>query len=166
MTGSRHHDMGIVVAGAYHFAVWSPLMTIEIVIAEDHGLVRAGLRMLLGCDPNFRVVGEADNGYAALKLVEQLSPHVLLTDIGMPGLSGIELAAKLRSQGSPTRVLIVSVFEDQERVNQAIAAGAAGYLPKRAMETELSRAIHVVFCGGTYLPTCLRKDQAPSYAKR
>ncbi len=123
------------------------------------------MRLLLGCDPDLRVVGEADNGYAALKLVEQLSPHVLLADIGMPGLSGIELAEKLRSRGSATRVLIVSVFEDRERVTQAIAAGAAGYLPKRAMEDELSRAVHVVFCGGTYLPTCLRKDHAAPGAR-
>jgi DNA-binding NarL/FixJ family response regulator len=131
-------------------------VAISILIADDHGLVRAGLRLILGCEPNFEVVGEADNGYAAFKLVDTLKPSVLLADISMPGLTGIQLAAKLCEAGSATRVIIVSMHDDVATIRAALEAGAAGYVPKRALEAELCKAISVVSCGGRYVAAGLR----------
>ncbi len=131
-------------------------MTTSILIADDHGLVRAGLRSLLEREADFQVVGEADNGYAALGLVSKLHPDLLLVDIGMPGPGGPELVASLRSREPATHVLIVSMHEDLGLVRQVMAAGASGYLTKRVAEAELIRAIRVIMCGGTYLTPSLR----------
>ncbi len=125
-------------------------MVTRIVIADDHGLVRSGLRMLVNSEPDLRVVGEAEDGHCALRLAEELGPEILLADISMPGPSGIELAAELRSRVPATRVLIVSMHEDQCLVKNAVLAGAAGYVTKRALEGELIKAIHIVAKGGAY----------------
>ncbi len=126
-------------------------MAVSILIADDHGLVRAGLRMILECEPSFQIVGEVDNGYAALKFVETLNPDVLLADITMPGMSGIELTAKLCERGSTTRVILVSMHDDPAIIQAALAAGAAGYVPKRALEAELYKAVCVVASGRRYV---------------
>jgi DNA-binding NarL/FixJ family response regulator len=131
-------------------------LTVNILIADDHGLLRAGLRSLLNAESDLRVVGEAPDGNTALTLVHQLEPDVLLADISMPGASGIEVARTLRQQMSDTRVLIVSMHEDEGIVREAMAAGAVGYLPKRAAETELISAIRTIVKGSTYVPAALQ----------
>jgi DNA-binding NarL/FixJ family response regulator len=102
------------------------------------------------------VIGEAQDGYQALELVEQLQPDLLLADISMPGPTGIEIAARFCRMGCPTRVLVVSVYEDATLVAQAMAAGARGYLAKRSVENELVGAVRAVSCGGTYVHSEMR----------
>jgi two-component system, NarL family, response regulator NreC len=140
-------------------------MSITIVVADDHGLIRAGLRALLSGEPDMRVIGEAPDGCEALKLVEQLQPDLLLADICMPGPSGIEIAAELARRGCATRVLVVSVYEDATLVARALAAGARGYLAKRGIEAELLSAVRTVNSGGTYIHSEVR-GIAPAEAAR
>lgn len=135
-------------------------MTTNIVIADDHGLVRAGLRMLLNGEPDFCVVGEAEDGQSALRIVGELEPDVLIADVSMPPPTGIELAALLRSRESATRVLIVTMHEDHALAMEAKQAGAAGYLTKRSLEAELSAAVRAVAPGGSYWQLDAESGQA------
>ncbi len=127
-------------------------MPITIVIADDHGLVRAGLRNLLNAEAGFHVIGEAADGDSALGLAGKLQPDILLADLSMPGADGIEIARALRAQASATRVMLVTMHEDDGLVREASAAGARGYISKRAAEAELIRAVRVVASGGEWLP--------------
>ena len=126
-------------------------MSLKILIADDHGVLRAGLRALLNTDPNFQVIGEASDGAEALRLAQDLRPDVVLADISMPGLSGIEIARRLRESLPSTRVLILTVHEDKSLLREAIQAGAAGYILKRAVESELIDAIRAVARGELYV---------------
>ena len=126
-------------------------MPLRILIADDHGVLRAGLRALLNTDPNFQVVGEAHDGSEALRQALDLRPDVVLADISMPGLSGIEIARQLREPLPSTCVLILTVHEDKSLLREAIQAGAAGYILKRAVESELIDAIRAVARGDLYV---------------
>jgi two-component system, NarL family, response regulator NreC len=126
-------------------------VSISIILVDDHSVIRAGLRSLLNVEPDLQVVGEAGDGHTALRLVEQLRPDVLLADISMPGPTGIEIAAALQKQASQTLVLIVSMYDDPALAAEAIAAGAKGYLTKRAIEQELIKAIRRICAGQTYI---------------
>lgn len=142
-------------------------MAIRILIADDHGVLRAGLRALLNAEPDLEVVGEAADGNEALRLVEKLRPDVLLLDISMPGPGGIEVTRRVKRAQPDTRVLILTVHEDEGLLREAIRAGAAGYIVKRAVESELINAIHAVWRGDLYvhpaMTRALLKDlQAPA----
>ncbi|MGD8866860.1 MAG: response regulator transcription factor [Gemmatimonadales bacterium] len=126
-------------------------MPIRVLIADDHGILRAGLRSLLDSASETEVVGEARDGEEALRLAKELRPDVLLVDISMPGASGIEIARRLRGTLPETRVLILTVHEDQSLIREAIRAGAAGYIIKRAVESELFNAIAAVQRGELYV---------------
>jgi len=126
-------------------------MAIRILIADDHGVLRAGLRALLNAEPDLEVVGEAADGNEALRLVEKLHPDVLLLDISMPGPGGIEVTRRVKRTLPDTRVLILTVHEDEGLLREAIRAGAAGYIVKRAVESELINAIHAVWRGDLYV---------------
>jgi DNA-binding NarL/FixJ family response regulator len=126
-------------------------MPISVVIADDHGVLRGGLRALLKAESDLEVIGEAADGYVALTLVSALHPDVLLADISMPGPSGIDIAAKLHKDASPTRVLILTMHEDGSLLNEAMRAGAAGYIVKRAVEADLINAIRIVAAGGEFV---------------
>lgn len=126
-------------------------MSLRILIADDHGVLRAGLRALLNTDLNFQVIGEASDGAEALRLAQALSPDVVLADISMPGLSGIEIARQLHQSLPATSVLILTVHEDKSLLREAIQAGAAGYILKRAVESELIDAIRAVARGDLYV---------------
>lgn len=140
-------------------------MTIKILIADDHGVLRAGLRALLNAEPDLQVVDEAADGPEALSLIQKLRPDVVLLDIGLPGLSGIEVTRRLQKTAPTVRVLILTVHEDESLLLEAIRAGAAGYIVKRAVESELIDAIRTVWRGNQYvhpamIPTLL-KDLSP-----
>jgi two-component system, NarL family, response regulator NreC len=130
-------------------------LTVSIIIADDHGLLRAGLASLLNSEPDLQVIAEAADGDTALDLAKELRPDVLLADISMPGASGIEIARALRTAAPGTRVLIVTMHEDLGLVREAISEGAAGYLIKRAAQEELLTAVRTVAKGDTYLPPAL-----------
>jgi len=126
-------------------------MAIQILIADDHGVLRAGLRALLESEPDMQVVGEAADGREALRLVDELRPEILLLDVSMPGIDGIDTARQLKKSHPKTRVLILTMHEDVVLAREALQAGASGYLIKRAVESELISAIHAVARGDMYL---------------
>lgn len=140
-------------------------MPIRILIADDHGLLRAGLRALLNAEPDLQVVDEAADGPAALSMIQKLRPDVVLLDIGLPGLSGIEVTRRLQKTLPKIRVLILTVHEDESLLREAIRAGAAGYIVKRAVESELIDAIRAVWRGNQYvhpaMTHALLRDLAP-----
>lgn len=124
---------------------------ISLVIADDHTLVREGTRRILEREPDLEVVGEAGTGEEAARLVAQLSPDVLVMDLRMPGWNGIETTERMRARGAPTRVLMVSAYDDDEYVAAALRAGVAGYLPKTAPAARLVDAVRQVHAGHVVL---------------
>lgn len=122
---------------------------IRVLVADDHMIVRTGIRHVLESEPGFEVVGEAANGADALSLAAELLPDVVVLDISMPDVSGLELAARLRATGG-TRVLILSMHNNAEYVLESVRAGAHGYLLKDTAATELRTAIRAVCQGESY----------------
>ena len=130
---------------------------IRVLLADDHALVRAGIRLLLEKLPDIEVVAEASDGREAIRLVEQHEPRVVLTDVAMPFLNGLEVTRRLAKTFPNVRVLILSMYSDEEHVYLALRAGAAGYLIKGAAREELQLAIRAVARGDTYLSPPLTK---------
>ena len=128
-------------------------MTIKlrIALADDHHLIRSGLKLLLGSNETLSIVGEASDGTSALLLVEQLQPDILLLDLAMPGMDGLECLRELKRRDLPTRVIVLSMFEDENYVLAAMSAGAQGYVQKSAIDTELFQAIDNVAAGRLHL---------------
>ena len=126
-------------------------MSIRILIADDHGVLRAGLRALLGAESDLEVVGEAADGEETLRLADNEVPEVILLDVSMPGMSGIEITRRLKDLLPDVRVLILTVHEDESLLQEAMRAGAAGYIVKRAVESELIDAIRAVSRGDLYV---------------
>lgn len=124
---------------------------IRILIADDHAILRAGIRALLQLHPDFQIVGEASHGHEALVQAQALKPDVVLMDIGMPGMDGLAATREIVSACPNTRVLILTQHENREYVLPALKAGAAGYVLKRAPDDSLVRAIREVHAGGVYL---------------
>jgi DNA-binding NarL/FixJ family response regulator len=131
------------------------MQPITVVIAEDHTLVREGTRAILAQDPELAVVGEADRGDSAVQLLRRLRPDVALIDLRLAGLSGIDVVRRASADGLPTRVLILSAFDDEEYVDAALEAGAAGYLVKTIPSAELLAAVHRAVAGETVLQPAL-----------
>ena len=123
---------------------------ISILLADDHTLVRAGIRALIEQLPAVKVVGEAKDGREALRLVKEHKPDLILMDVAMPGLNGLEATARVSKEFPDVRVIILSMYANEEYVREAINAGAAGYLVKRSAATELERAITAVARGEKY----------------
>jgi len=124
---------------------------IRILIADDHAVVRSGLRGLLGGDPELEVVGEASNGTEAQRLVEELKPDTVLLDINMPPENGIATTTRLKAAHPDLVVLILTMHEDEVLLHEALRAGAAGYVIKRAEESEILQAIHATHRGDIYV---------------
>ncbi len=143
-------------------------MAISILIADDHGLIRVGLRALLQEVEEIVIVGEAEDGYTALQRIAELKPNIVLLDISLPGLSGIEVARQVRDISPTTRVLMLTVHEDEGMLRESIRAGAHGYILKRAVDSDLIQAIRVVSQGHMYiypsLTSALVKDLSPHAA--
>jgi two-component system response regulator NreC len=132
-------------------------MAVDILLADDHGVLRAGLRALLNSEADLDVVGEAASGDEALRLAAELRPGIVLLDLNMPGPGGIEVTRQLREVLPETRVLVLTVHEDEGLLREAIDAGASGYIIKRAVESELINAIRAVARGELYIhPTMTR----------
>lgn len=123
---------------------------IRVLVADDHMIVRTGIRHVLESDSGFEVVGEAANGPETLSLAAQLEPDVVVLDISMPGESGLKLAAQLRAGTPERRVLILSMHDNAEYVLESVRAGANGYLLKDTAATELRSAIRAVCRGESY----------------
>jgi DNA-binding NarL/FixJ family response regulator len=126
-------------------------MTIRIVLADDHAILRAGLRSLLESQPGFTVVGEADNGRQALRLAAEKTPDLVLMDVSMPDLNGIDAARQLRSDHPGVRVLALSMYSNRQFIEGMLAAGVSGYLLKDCVMDELIDALRTVARGQTYL---------------
>src|SRR5688572_22712449 len=139
---------------------------IRVLLADDHTLVRAGIRGLLASLAGVEVIGEAGDGHEALRLAETLRPDVLLLDIGMPGMNGLEAAARLAKLDPAIRVIILSMHMSEEYVLQALRAGAAGYLLKGADVAELQVAVRAVARGETYLSPAVSKRVVDDYVSR
>jgi DNA-binding NarL/FixJ family response regulator len=128
----------------------------RILLVDDHALVRAGIRALLETLPRTEVVGETGDGLEAVRLAGELAPDVILLDITLPGLNGLEVAARVARLGAGTRVLMLSMHASPEYAARAFAAGAAGYLNKDAAFDELATALESILAGRRYL--CLAVD--------
>ncbi len=138
----------------------------RVLIADDHAIVRAGLRALLAEDAAFELVGEAAGGYEAIELVEKTNPEVLILDLSMPDLDGISVTRKIKPQFPALKILILTLHEDEALLKEAIKAGAAGYILKRAAEAELISAIRTILRGDLYVDpamvrSLLEESQSP-----
>jgi len=127
------------------------MMAIKIVLADDHQIVRHGLRTLLGREPDMKVLAEADNGRTALRLIKELHPDVVIMDISMPDLNGIEATRQVRDESPGVKVIALSMHSDSLFVLNMLKAGASGYLLKDCALEELVKAIRIVMNGKTYL---------------
>jgi DNA-binding NarL/FixJ family response regulator len=139
---------------------------IRVLLADDHALVRAGIRALLQNLAGIEVVGEADDGREALRLIDELRPDVVLMDIAMPGLNGLEAAARVAKEFPDVRVIMLSMHANEEYVLQALRSGAAGYLLKGARTAELELAVTAVARGETYLSPAASKHVVLGYVQR
>ena len=124
--------------------------TIRVVLADDHVFVRDGIKSLLENEANIEVVGEATDGLEALKIVATEQPDLLILDIRMPNLTGIEVVEKLRNQNNFVKIVMLSMHESEEYVLKSIKAGADGYLLKGSSKEEFLKAVHTVANGGKY----------------
>jgi DNA-binding NarL/FixJ family response regulator len=139
---------------------------IRVLLADDHSLVRAGIRSLLGAMAEVEVVGEASSGEEALELAARARPDVVLMDIAMKGMTGLDAAALLRERLPEIRVVILSMHSGEEYVLQALRAGAAGYLLKDAATGELELALRSVMRGESWLSPAVSRQVVEGYVQR
>jgi two-component system, NarL family, response regulator NreC len=131
---------------------------IRVLLADDHAIVRDGVRLILNAQSDMEVVGEASNGDEALDLARTLKPDLVLMDIGMPGVNGLEATKLLKQTQPPLHILILTMHDDEDYFFRILAAGASGYVLKGAGSDELLSAIRAVMQGGVYLyPTMAKK---------
>ncbi len=123
---------------------------IKVLIAEDHNVVREGLKILIGADHSLEIAGEATDGPAAVRMAKKLQPDVVVMDLAMPRGNGLEAARNICRDVPETRVLVLSAYQDEETVQRALATGAAGYMTKHSAADELLTAIHEVGEGRPY----------------
>jgi two-component system, NarL family, response regulator NreC len=126
-------------------------VTIRVLIVDDHAIVRAGLRAVLKGEPGMELVGEATNGEEAIQISQVVNPDVIVLDLNMPGLSGIQVTRLIKQEQPEVRILILTVHEDEALLREAIRAGASGYIIKHAAENELISAIHSVMLDDIYI---------------
>jgi DNA-binding NarL/FixJ family response regulator len=141
-------------------------MTIKVAIADDQAMVRAGFRMIVGSQTDMEVAGEAGDGQGAIDLVRRERPDVILMDIRMPRMDGIAATRTITGAGTPTRVVILTTYELDEYVFDALAAGASAFLLKAAPPEDLIRAIRVVASGDALLAPSVTRRLIEEFAKR
>lgn len=138
-------------------------MTIRVLLADDHGVVREGLRMLLNAQPDLTVVGEAADGYDAVRQSLKLRPDLAVIDIAMPGLNGIEAARHIHEELPETQTIILSMYISNEHIYRALEAGARGYVLKEAAGEELIQAIRTVYGGERHLSLKISDELIADY---
>jgi DNA-binding NarL/FixJ family response regulator len=132
---------------------------VTIVLAEDHKMVRQGIRSLLETEKDFCIVGEAENGLEAVRMVSNLLPDVLVTDLGMDGMNGLEVTKKVRDYCPKTKTIILSMHGNDAFVREAIKSGARGYVLKESTYDDLVAAIRIGLSGGYYLSPPLTREK-------
>lgn len=137
----------------------------RVLLADDHALVRAGIRALLSAIEGVDVIAETGNGLEALRVIQDLRPDIVLLDVTMPGLSGLEVLEESKKLFPDLRVIILTVHDAAEYAMQALRAGAAGYLPKSAAADELQLAIEIVSRGETYVSGEVSRRTLLEYSK-
>jgi DNA-binding NarL/FixJ family response regulator len=139
--------------------------TIRVLLADDHAVVRAGLKAMIDSQTGMQVIGEAGDGPATVAMTADLDPDVVVVDVSMPGLSGAEVAAKLKELSPARKILALTVHEDKAYLRMMLEAGAAGYVLKRAAADELVHAIRAVSGGGTYLDPAMAGDVVSTFVR-
>jgi len=139
---------------------------IKLLLADDHAVVRSGLRMLLEAQPDMEIIGEAENGRETIEKVRTLQPDVVLMDIEMPGMNGIEATRQIKENMPKTAVLALTMYEDDQYFFEMLKAGAAGYIPKRAAPDALVNAIHTVQRGEVFLYPSMAAYLVEDYLQR
>ena len=138
---------------------------IRILLVDDHAILRDGIRSLLEKDPQLKVVGEAGDGRAAIEMTRQLQPDIVLMDVAMPLLNGLEATAQIKQSHPKSKVLILSMYDYESYIRQALAAGAAGYMLKDANSQELIDAIHCVHQGEAVLSPAITRLVIEDYLR-
>jgi DNA-binding NarL/FixJ family response regulator len=126
------------------------MANIRVLLVDDHGLLRKGVRSVLAQDPEIVVLAEASDGLDAVRLAEELSPDVVVLDIAMPGLNGLDAAVQIGRKTKRTAIIVLSMYSDEEYLIRAVAAGVRGYLLKDSAEPDLVRAVRAVASGKTF----------------
>jgi two-component system, NarL family, response regulator NreC len=142
------------------------MKTIRVLLADDHNLIRAGLRLVVSQQPDFAVAGEAENGRQAVALAEQLKPDVVVMDIKMPDLNGIEACQQIRDALPQTEVVMLSMHSDEAYVLRALKAGARAYLLKDSAEADLARAIRAAAEGKSFFSPAVGKVLLEDYMRK
>jgi two-component system, NarL family, response regulator NreC len=132
-------------------------MTTRLLLVDDHAVVRSGLRMLLENEPEIEIVGEANNAHEAIEAATKLKPNLILMDIGLPDLSGIDATREIKKRFPDISIVALTIHEDEEYFFKMLEAGASGYVPKRAAPEELLTAIRAAANGQVYLYPSLAK---------
>lgn len=130
---------------------------IRLLLVDDHSILRAGLRMLFAAEPDLEIVGEAGSGQEAIEAVRTLHPDVVIMDVAMPGMTGIEATRRIKESHPETAVLALTMHEDEQYFFEMLNAGASGYIPKRAAPDDLIAAIRVVHQGNVFLHASLAR---------
>ncbi|HEY9857815.1 MAG TPA: response regulator transcription factor [Stenomitos sp.] len=139
---------------------------IRVLISDDHTILRSGLKMLLNAETDIEVIGEATTGEEAIVLSERLHPDLVLMDVSMPGIGGIDATAEIKKQHPEIRVLMLTMHENEAYLFRTIKAGGSGYVLKKAADTELIDAIHQVMQGGAFLRPSVTKALVKDYLER
>jgi DNA-binding NarL/FixJ family response regulator len=139
---------------------------VRVLLADDHGVLRKGVRFLLQQDPQYHVVGEADDGRQAVALAEELSPDVVIIDIAMPNLNGIEATAQITKKNPRIIVIVLSMYSDEEYLLRALSAGAKGYLLKDSAEPDLLRALRSAISGKPFFSPAIVEILLDDYVQR
>ncbi|MFB3884766.1 MAG: response regulator [Thermodesulfobacteriota bacterium] len=139
---------------------------IRVLLAEDHTIVRQGLSALLRFEPDMEVAGEASDGLEAVEMARKLIPDVVLMDIGMPNLNGLEATRKIKKLFPHMKVLVLTMYENEEWIFQVLKAGASGYLIKDSAMTDLTSAIRATYQGDSYLSPSISKKVIDEYIRK
>ncbi|MHB1361040.1 MAG: response regulator [Thermoleophilia bacterium] len=139
---------------------------IRILLADDHAILRAGLVRLLGEEKDIEVVGEAENGREAVQKVQELHPDIVLMDIGMPVMNGMEATKQIKKRDQDVKILVLTMHDNEEYLFQVLQAGAAGYVLKKAADSDLVNAIHVVNRGDCFLYPSAAKMVVEDYLEK
>lgn len=131
---------------------------IRVLLVDDHALLRAGLAMLLNAQPDIAVAGEAATGLEAIEMAQSLDPDIILMDITMPQMGGIEAATRIKERTPASRIIFLTMHEDEAFLRETLKAGASGFIPKKAADSDLLSAIRAVFRGEVYIHPAMTRS--------